>query len=238
MEFFLLFIISLSVGIAYIIISQRIACAIPHPSAPITPDSSIITFDIHGVLFTADWPKIAGLIWANKKACTLIMYIFNPKFLYHVVRLLHKGAVLEKCITYLSGKHSYFARHKDFIFLIANTQKPIPHMVDLVKTLKKEGFTLHIFSNIGTQLYESLSQKFPREFILFDKAFTPDGFHGKSHQETFSYYMAAFNPENKQILFIDNNKKNISMAKTVGIISIYYKNPQQLHAALRQLQVI
>lgn len=237
MDFFLLLLVSLSSMAGYLAI-QRIPTPKPSPAKPITPDSSIITFDIHGVLFTADWRKIIGRIWANKKSCTLIVYIFNPRFVYHLFKLWHKGAVLEKCITALSENYPFFARHKNFIFMIANTQKPIPHMLDLIKTLKSHGYTLHIFSNIGTQLFQDLAQDFPQEFMLFDKAFTPDGFKGKSHQETFSYYLEEFNPENKQVLFIDNNKKNITLAKTVGIISIYYKNPQQLHAALKQLRVL
>jgi FMN phosphatase YigB (HAD superfamily) len=238
MEFFLLFIIGLSITLGYILIRQKIALAIPQPSTPITPSSSIITFDIHGVLFTPDWSKIRSLIWANKKVCTLIIYLFNPRFLFRAFILLRKGAVLEKCITALSGDYPYFARYETFIFSVANTQKPIPHMADLIKTLKQEGFTLHIFSNIGTQLYEDLVREFPQEFIMFDKAFTPDGFQGKSHQETFSYYLEEFNPQNKQIVFIDNNRKNVTLAKNVGIISIYYRNPGQLQETLKQLRVI
>lgn len=238
MEFFLLLIIGLSICIGYILVARRMAQIIAHPAAPITPNSSIITFDIHGVLFTPDWPAMARLLWANKNTFVLGLYILNPRFVYRVLRLLYKGAVLEKCITYLSGNYPLFARYQGFIFLVANTQKPIPHMIDLLKALKKKGYTLHIFSNIGTRLYEGLALKFPEEFILFDQAFTPDGFHGKSHLETFYHYLEEFNPENKQIVFIDNNRNNITMAKTVGIISVYYKNPRQLYATLKQLDVI
>lgn len=238
MEFFLLFITLLGICLGCIIGKYIRAYALPPIKTPISPHSSIITFDIHGVLFNADWPAIARLIWTNKQSFTLTLYLLNPRFVYRVLRLLYKGAVLEKCITYLSGNYPHFARQKDFIFLVANTQKSVPHMLPLLKKLKEKGFTLHIFSNIGTRLYQGLAEKFPREFALFDKSFTPDGFHGKSHQETFFHYLEEFNPEDKQIIFIDNNRRNIAMARTVGIASIHYKNSQQIQLVLEQLGAI
>lgn len=236
MEFFLLCIIG-SIAI-YSIAIQKTPNPKLSPAKPITPDSSIITFDIHGVLFKADWPKIAKLVWAHKKTGSLIFYIFNPWFIYDLAQMLKKGAVLEKCIDHLSGRHPYFAKHKNFILLIANTQKPIPPMLELVKTLKSHGYTLHIFSNIGTILYKDLSYQFPMPFSLFDDAYTPDGFASKAHPEAFTHYLERYNPHNKQVIFIDNNKNNIALASSAGIVSIYYKKPQQLQAILVKLGVL
>jgi FMN phosphatase YigB (HAD superfamily) len=190
------------------------------------------------VLFTPDWQAIGKLFWINKKSCTLFIYLFNPQFLYDLFFLVKNGAVLVKCITYLSGRYPYFARYEQFIFCIANTQKPIPQTINLVKLLKERGYTLHIFSNIGTALYQKLESEFPHTLMLFSQAFTPDGFHGKNHQDTFTDYLEYFNQDHKQIIFIDNNKNNISLAAAVGIISIYYKNPEQLHTSLHNLDVI
>lgn len=211
---------------------------IPCPPLPITPISSIITFDIHGVLFTPDWKAIAKLFWGNKKSCTLFVYLFNPQFLYDLFFLVRNGAVLVKCITYLSGRYPYFACYEQFIFLVANTQKPIANTINVVKLLKEKGYTLHIFSNIGTTLYQKLENEFPQTLMLFSQAFTPDGFHGKNHQDTFTDYLEYFNQDHKQIVFIDNNKNNISLAAAVGIVSIYYKNPEQLQTSLQNLEVI
>lgn len=214
--------------------------AIPKPrlSKPVNPHSSIIAFDIHGVLFKADWKKIAQMMWADKKTYRLCIYLFNPWFIYDLVRLSNKGAVLEACITFLSSKYRHFAQHEDFIILAANTQKPIFAMVNILHFLKNQGYVLHIFSNIGSSLYEDLSIQFPHIFTLFDDAFTPNGFDGKSHQKTFIQYLKEFNPDNKQVLFVDNNKNNIIMANTVGIVSVYYKNPRQLRTTFKELRII
>lgn len=222
----------------YLFIIKRTTGPIPEPRVLITPQSTIITFDIHGVLFNLDWKKIMQLVWRNKRSWGLITYIINPRFLYNTRQLAKKGTVLENIIIELSNHHPYFGSNKSFIYSLANAQKPIPSMIDLLEVLKKEGYSLHIFSNIGLNLYADLAHDFPAIFTLFDQAFTPDGLKGKQHTKTFVTYLKLYNPEQKQVIFVDNNKNNVHKADYVGILGVYYKNTQQLETVFKKLEVL
>ncbi len=50
----------------------------------------------------------------------------------------------------------------------------------------------------------------------------------KSDIETFEFLIKKIRLKPEQILFIDDTKKHIEKAKSLGINTIYYQNPQQL----------
>jgi len=233
--------ICISFVLLYLLITKKRPRCTPSLHKAITPESTIIAFDIHGVLFNPDWKKIGGLVWRNKKAWSLFIYLFNPRFVYDFFILLKHGAVPEAFIMHFAHQYPYFAQFKNLALAIANTQKPIASMINLLIALKSRGYTLHIFSNIGTVLYADLALTFPAIFCLFDAACVPSAttnYHGKRHKKTFLAYLEQFNPTHKQIIFIDNNARNIRTASRVGIVGIYYKNPTQLKRVFEELKVL
>lgn len=207
---------------------------------PITPNTTTLVFDIHGVLFTSDHKKILSLLWQNKRLIKLFLYFFNPRFLVDFLELVRKKAVPEECIIYLTSRYKGLANFKEIAISIANAQKPIPEMLPLIKTLKEQGYTLHIFSNIGETIFEHLAQAFPEVFCYFDSLYVPnaaDGYISKPKMKAFNYYLERCNQDQKQIIFIDNNIRNISMAAQCNISGIYFENSEILKQKLQALGI-
>jgi FMN phosphatase YigB (HAD superfamily) len=208
---------------------------------PISPTSTIITFDIHGVLFNPNWAEIFQQLWRNKKSLSLLIYVFNPWFIYDFFVLLKQGAVPEAFILHFAHKYSYFRKYKNFVLTIANTQKPIVSTIDLTKELKKKGYPIHIFSNIGAILYQDLAKKHPAIFNLFDAVYVPsveNQYRGKRHKKTFFAYLALCNPKHKQVIFVDNNMSNVKKADRIGIVAIRYNNTNELAQVFNRLHII
>jgi len=210
-------------------------------SLNILPHNTIITFDIHGVLFKPHFKKIASLVWCNKRALKVGFYFLNPKFTFQVIKLLYKQAVPEEYFMTLTSKYPSLLRYRPLAIAISNAQKPVPQIIELVQHLKARGYTLHIFSNIGEHIFADLAHTHAHIFTLFDKAHVPNrrtGYIGKKHPESFALYNQLYNSDKKNIVLIDDNKNNICRAAHVGITGIYFKNINQLYSALHRLKII
>lgn len=209
--------------------------------SPITPHNTIITFDIHGVLFKPNFKKIIQLVWNNKKAFTIGFYLFNPKFTFKLISLKYKRAVPEEYFVTLTRDYPSLEQYKPLAIAISNAQTPVQEIINTAHTLKNKGYTLHIFSNIGEHVFADLAKTHPDIFALFDAVQVPseqNGFINKRHPAAFSNYLSNFNPHHKTIVLIDDNKRAVARASQAGIIGIYFKNIQQLHTDLHQLHIV
>jgi FMN phosphatase YigB (HAD superfamily) len=205
-----------------------------------SPQNTIITFDIHGVLFNPDHRKIVRLAWRNKSAFLIGFYFFNPKFAYQVLSLKLKGAVPEEYFMRLTHAYPSLEKYKKLAIDISNAQIPQGEIVRMVQKLKNLGYTLHLFSNIGDTIAKDLSASYPEIFALFDQLHVPgahNNYTGKRQPGGFALYQATCNPEKKQVILIDDNKQNMARAAQVGITGIYFKNTGQLLTELQRLQI-
>lgn len=209
--------------------------------AHLRADSTIITFDIHGVLFKADTKKIVHIIWSNKRILKVFLYLLNPRFIADLYYLIRKKTIPEEYIFYITDKYKGLSNYKNHAIAIANAQKPIANTIELVKKLKQEGYTLHIFSNIGQTIYENLASTFPDIFKHFDAVHTPkaeNNYTCKPNIGAFTEYLSRYNKDQKTILFIDNRLKNIKQALRCNILGIHYKNADSLTHMLLENNII
>jgi FMN phosphatase YigB (HAD superfamily) len=207
---------------------------------PLCPKTTIITFDIHGVLFTKDYKKIASIIWHNPRILTIFFYALNPLFIYDLLKLIVKKGVTEEYIIGLGQKHRSFAQFVPLGIRIANAQKPIRQTVKIAHQLKNKGYTLHILSNIGTTIYADLARSYPEIFQPFDAVIAPcaeNNYCGKPHQAFFDQYYKEYSGP-KQLLLIDDKPINIKKAVCAGIGGIYFIHPNSLRTNLHRLKVL
>ena len=204
----------------------------------LAPESTIIAFDIHGVLFKKDYKKIARLMWHNKKDLSpLLLYTFNPFFIYDIFKLRYKKAITEEYIIGLGTKYPRLTKLIPLGITLANAQKPISQTISIVKNLKKRGYVLHVFSNIGKTIYADLAKQFPEILNTFDALITTtakNNYKNKSHKDFFYSYISQHTPK-KQLILIDNTYSNIKQAHTLGIIGIRFTTPQALQKTLSRL---
>lgn len=204
------------------------------------PTNTIITFDIHGVLFTTDYKKIITKLWKERR---IFIRFFRPSLLFGSIRFLlySRDKVGESLIMDLAAKHQLVKEHLPLIINILNTQKPIQSTIDTIKQLKLHGYSLHILSNIGEYLFSDLKKLFPALFSLFDSckvASQDKGYIGKPDQRMFKQYLNEYNHTNKQIVFVDDKQRNINAAETAGMIGICYRSGKQLAKELKTLNIL
>lgn len=202
---------------------------------PLTPENTIIAFDIHGVLFEPNYKKIGLLIYHHAAMLKLVAYFFYPSFVAAIVKLLNKKAVPQEYIASLSNQFPGIKPYAPVMIEIANAQKPNKELFKLIEQLKDKGYTMHIFSNIGDTIYANLAQQFPHLFEYFEQICVPassNEYIAKPNPQAFAYYLAEYNPQHKQVLFIDNRRKNIKVAQLLGIHGILFTSATDLRKTL------
>lgn len=200
-----------------------------------TPETTIITFDLHKVLVRHDYRRMLHLWWQNPKRLLLVLHLAHPKVLWRVFRLRQSGAVAEKVLLTLMAEFPHLQQYRQLAIEILNAQKLIPESLACLKELKKKHYTLHIFSNIGEQLYQHLYFQHPELFDLFDAIHTTKQYNNylaKPQKQAFLDYLSLHNPANKRVIFVDDKSKNIATAQQCGIIGIRFKNPVSMRCNL------
>ena len=177
----------------------------------------------------------------SKRKLNLLFALLSPFLWADVLKLMIKGAVAEEYLVGLAEKHH---RLKEFVPLgieIANQQEPNQKVIEILKELKKNGYSLHLFSNLGGIIFKDLRKKHPEAFTLFDGislASRQNDYMRKPSDDAFSTFLKTHNPHNLPVILIDDKKKNIRGAQKHGITSIFFKSPEQLRAELVKLNLI
>lgn len=180
------------------------------------PDALVIVFDLHEVLMKLDLPLLLR------------------SSLYALVS--HPRSTFKLAYDYLSDQELDLSEQATRNMF--NAQNPIPETWLIASELKTEGFPLFLFSNIEPQTFKELQARYPTQFSLFQ------GFHTARSKELqkpslaayldFEAFLKSFGYVRPLIIFIDDNKNNIAVARKIGWYAILYKNPQQLTKALEQ----
>lgn len=201
------------------------------------PDNTVVVFDIHGVLLKTDYRKILALL-RTRQTFILLKYLCNPRVLWAMIKLSSRNAIAEEYLVYCTSRYKQLADCKDLLLAIANAQKPIDQTCALVYSLKQQGYSLHILSNIGLLMYHHLYQRFPHLFDQFDKikiANPTENYLSKPNPRMYELYLKECNPEGKQVIFIDDKQKNIRAAQNAGMLGLRFKTGHDLHQKMQQL---
>ena len=109
------------------------------------------------------------------------------------------------------------------------------NMIKLVKILRKS-YKVYAFSNTN-DIHEKINKK-RGLFSHFDKSFLSNRIHlRKPDRRAFAYVKKSINIPYKEMVFIDDDEKNIKTAKKLGILSIYYTTYPKLIKSLKHLGV-
>jgi beta-phosphoglucomutase-like phosphatase (HAD superfamily) len=211
------------------------------PPTKLAPQNSIIVFDIHGVLFTHHYTNMLKQIARHGFSFTLLRCALNPRLITHSLRLVAKQSVPEAYIVGLAEKFKCLQPFVPLGITIANTQIPNLAVWHLVHELKKNGYELHILSNIGQTIFEDLRTKYPEIFSAFSavKVANPqEQYIGKPNPLIFNTYLTTYNPTNKQIIFIDDKPKNIKAAEKNGMMGVYFCCPSHVRSKFEYLGIL
>lgn len=200
---------------------------------------SLLAFDLHSVLFEPNWKEVAQVLWNYNHKLSIVALAFKPYLIYKSLRLLFNDATDEEFFA-LCEQHC--PKLMPLVIDLMNAHRPIKQMVSILKELKAKGYTLHIISNIGPRRYPMLCSRFPELMSQFEQAKIIKGYTKelikKPNPQFFKDYLHDFNPKNKTVIFIDDNKRNIKAAQSLGFIGICFENPQQLRTQLASMQIL
>lgn len=209
----------------------------------VTPGNTVIVFDLHNVVFKSQRRKIV-------LSCLKLMrqgtwrYTLNPALWYKVYRIRSQSEVAEDIFHKVTASYPELARFRNDFISLTNTQKPIRGVVDLIRQLKERGYKLYVLSNIGTETFYQLCLKYPDISTFFDGAFTASAEQNYLHKphmdffEGFKRYLKDQGEEGKQILFIDDLKRNLAAAASCNIAGVHYRSSRRLLHEFKNLQIL
>jgi len=204
-----------------------------------SPENTIITFDLHEVIFTFDYKKVANILWKWNHKWAIIGTLFHPGLVWQLLKMLWQDATDEEFLELLEQRRPILT---PLIFEITNAQKVIPGMDILLKKLAYKEYELHILSNIGPHRFEQLSKDFPEIISLFKKVkiVQPHGKHSlrKPDKQFFTDYLKEYKQDNQHVIFVDDKNENIKAAQALGIDGILFKSTKQLREQLDQRDIL
>lgn len=109
---------------------------------------------------------------------------------------------------------------------------------DVVKALLNTGLKVYIHSDINLERIKELKKRpeyakmldgFNGAFYSYDIGYT------KHEPEAFRYITKSLKVDPSNIIFVDDDPKNIKNARKLGIRAILFKNPEQLKSDLSSL---
>lgn len=110
--------------------------------------------------------------------------------------------------------------------------------IDLAQELRSKGYTLVILSNETKSGMNFKIKKF-RLYSIFSKIYcSSDIGFAKPEEKTFLYVLENNKAEPHTTLLIDDRKKNIDVAKKLGMATIFFKNTEQLRTELKSVGVL
>lgn len=130
------------------------------------------------------------------------------------------------------------AKEQDYLFEVQSvlddwmrTLKPRRKTIEIIKRLKRMGFSIFYLSNIAQDTLDEL--KLQEFWQLFDGGVASFEVHvNKPDEGIYQTLLNQYNLAPSETIFIDDNKPNTTAAFDLGITGIHYKNTASLIRAL------
>ena len=115
---------------------------------------------------------------------------------------------------------------------------PIPGMIEIVAELREKGWPLYILSDFPP-CFDALKARFPDLFSLFTGlAVSCECQATKGDKGLFTHLLNTFSLVPAECLFIDDVPRLVENARSLGFYGIDFKNAEDLHDQLSQLNVL
>jgi len=205
-----------------------------------SPRNTMFVFDIHGVLCKAQPSKIFALLWQSPYKYTILRSMFYPPLWLDAFRLWREDAVAGTYLAKIKTRYPKLIPCIPLFIHMANSQKPNEPVLEIIKTLKEQGYALHILSNIDDEILRDLrTTPCGRVLTYFDEVVGTEAHsYGKPSLDIYKDFIEQHNPERKTMIFIDNKRRNVRGARQAGMVGILFKNGKQLRKVLNTMSVL
>lgn len=220
--------------------------------APITARNTVFLWDFHDVIVKRNLNETISTVWNSEKKFQIIKAT-SKNLLWNAFRIIGKSITSSTCSEEFIQlvKQNNNPLLEELIYEVANIQEPIPGTIQLIQDLHNAGYHHYIGSNIGTSIFQKISnpEKYPQFaslFANFNLEHPQTVSCDLTHPETtikkpdlrfFQDFLRknAVDLQKTNVIFIDDSLKNVRAAQKAGLIGIHFKNPEQLRADLTWL---
>lgn len=162
------------------------------------------------------------------------------------VSFMEWNAQQDKGRSFAEGVASLSEQFPHRAYLISAYQKnwresitgSIDGTVELLRALKKQGYSLYGLSNWGTETFAMVRHEFDF-FDLFDEIILSGEVKLiKPEPEIFELCLQKIGKPSSQCLFIDDSEANINTAKAMGFDTVHFISPEHLKDELQVRQLL
>lgn len=211
------------------------------------PQNTIFLWDIHYVIFKPHKPFRTILKYPHKARA-----FQNRKLQNKIWKLLFKGMFKESASDHFIHLAEQYNNPylKELIIQASSAQQPITDTVAIIQELAHNGYTHHIGSNIGLTVFQTLTnpEQFPQFAHIFKHfdipkshvvAYNAGNIIKKPNPAFFHHYLHKNNidPAKTRIIFIDDKKENITIARSLGLQAVRFRNASQLRKDLAAMGI-
>ena len=203
----------------------------------ISKQNTIITFDLHEVIFTFDLKKVFSILWHSNQKWSIFATIFHLPLNWQLIKYLWRDATDEEFYDLFAKRRAILL---PLIIEMTNAQKIVPGMKQLIKDLAQAGYRLDILSNIGPRRFNQLKKDFPEMLSYFKEAKIVDPntpLIKKPEKQFFLEYLQEYVKPNQQVVLVDDNKKNLKVARSLGMKAIRFRSANQLSTQLKEMGI-
>ena len=197
----------------------------------------VIVFDLGGVCFDIDWIKINEEMVKKFNITTLVKSAGNEQaIVYYKEALEGKRPPSDMFKELNKENHNIDDVIKFYKEMYKKYKKHNPQIYKLLKKLK-EKFTLVCLSDTNPIHFEAhQEQETTKEFHRVFTSFQIGSI--KRDINTFKKVINDLSVDPEEVLFIDDNEKNVEIAKSLGIQTVVYSTYEGLIKELKDHKII
>ena len=197
----------------------------------ITPQNSVLVFDIHNVIVKLSIKKALKSFGRIKDKIKIIGKLL--KFAFNGKQAIEPAVLDLKNEQDLNNKLG-----------LINPHTPIEQTIKILNKLKSLGFQIYGCSNICEKSFVFMKNRYPKVFNLMTACYTRSAanmYTKKNQAQAYEELIKLINLHSpftpKHIIFIDDTLTNLNLASTVDsrFITIHFKNPAQLIKSLQNI---
>jgi len=195
-----------------------------YPKCELTPKNVVFAFDLHDVVVHINLVRLVQMLINTDEGRKMCWTILKPKilwaFLVHAGTwgLSHftgeKGVVVEELFFRVADQYPELAKYSSFFAKVANSFDIDPKTQDIIHQLKQKGYSVYLFSNIGSRFFDDMKQQYPwlDQFDAHMFSSKIDGYLKKPNKEYYKLFYERYLTEDKLIIFIDDHVNNLKFA--------------------------
>lgn len=175
----------------------------------------------------------------NKISDDKLEDVFKAVFTSEEWIMLDRGTITEKeAINNIISRNSTYIKEINLAFESwYDILKPIEESINILMSLKKNGYKIYYLSNFHQLAFEEVTKK-NSFFELFDGGVVSyEEKLIKPEEDIYKLVLDRYKLNPSETIFIDDTKVNVDAANSIGIKGILFKDSEKLREELNSLEV-